>query len=705
MHETRQKSSFLSHVAGLRGWAILLIVWFHLSSSAPAMPEWAGLPFGYFGVEVFIVIMGYFLISGFSRKREVALLPFAEGKFMRLLVPTALVVLPALAAAFFVTDGDELRAMSKTASAALYGTANHQLIRSTSSYFATNASLNPFLHFWYLSVALQLFALSYGGYFILRRLTRRTVIGLLAAAAIISYAFSMADSVRMALTSMGMSCPWNAGAVSYYSTLPRLWELLAGGAILLLPELRSSMKMGILSLLGLLTILGSAICHSSAAQALSLPVVLGTMLVIRYGAVGVTKVLLCNRAALWLGAISASVYWVHMPLLVLWKQWTFRTPTLAAGAMLLVLSLVVGWGFYHAVEKRRFGRIPALIIWTAALGSALIVSSTYGLRKVWNTENNAINLPEYRDFRVSSDTSLGNGFNTALLEPEYGWVSLSLPATRRPQAPEMALPLLQLGPAEQPATYVLVGDSHAQAIYMGMDMVSRELGISGVFLGSIIEPFRDRECPRQFNSYFYNREKAAAFLHWLKSHPEIGTVVVAQLWDKLSQRDINWDLLPVPPNIESNGPALRGFCEDLRAIGKKVVIWGPLPFFEGSNMVTYARWLHRHGYPLRAQHPDFICTRSAYEAKFGKVNALLNALEKDGLCRVLHPAEDVLFRREGESGEEICRAVEDGQIAFKDKDHISVSTSLRVAERLKEQLRELLSPDNGAQHTAAETGH
>lgn len=686
------KQAFLSHVAGLRGWAILLIVWFHLTGSGAAVPKWASLPYGYFGVEVFIVIMGYFLIAGFVRKGNVPLLPFAEGKFMRLLVPAAAVVLPVLAVSLFVVDCDELRAMSKTAAAALYGMANDQLIRSTSSYFATDSSLNPFLHLWYLSVAVQLFLLGYAGHFVLRHLPRKAIVGILALAAVLSYAYSMAEPARMALAALGLPCPWKEGCVSYYATLPRLWELLAGGAVLLLPEVSSRVKARVLSLLGVLMVLVPACCHGETAQALTLPVVVGAMLLIRYGATGVAGILLSNRAALWLGGISTSVYLVHMPLLVLWKQWTFRAPTLPAAAALLLLSLLVGWGFYHAVEKRRFKRVPALALWGTALAAALIVSSTHGLKKVWNTENNAIDLPEYTTFRVCTDKSLAEGFDRQLLEHERGWLTQSLPTQHRPKAPEMDVPLLQLGTAGKPASYVLVGDSHAQAYYMGMDVESQAMDISGVFLASIIVPFRDREYPRRYTGYFYNREKAAAFLHWLECHPEIETVVVAQSWDKMNQLTMDWDLNPVAPGIESNGPALRAFCEDLRTIGKKVVIWGPLPVFESAKTVTYARWLKRHGYELRSQHPEFICTRAAYDAEFGKMNALLDELERDGLCRVLHPAEECLFRRDGENGEECCRALDDGQINFKDRNHISVGTSLRIVHLLRGQLRELLCP-------------
>lgn len=684
------ESSFLSHVAGLRGWAILLIVWFHLTAFGSTVPEWLQLPCGYFGVEAFLVIMGYFCISGFVRKGEVPLLPYLEGKFMRLLVPTAVIVLSVLAAGLFTTDCTELEAMSKTATAALYGTANHQLIRSTTSYFATGAACNPFLHFWYLSVSVQLFALSYAGYFILKRFSRKTVIIVLAVVSALSFLYSLADVVRELTLSWGLPALWKAKCVSYYATMPRIWEFLAGGAVLLLPEVTNRRKASALALSGFAVFLAAACYHGESAQALSIPVVVAVILIIRYGAAGLTGALLNNPLALWLGGISTSLYLVHMPLLALWKQWTFRSPSLSVCLMLLGVSLLCAWCFCRAVEKRRFTLRMAVLIWGTAMAAALVGKGTHGLQNIWDKDINAVRLQEYTDYQINMDASLGVGFDADALLPEQGWLHLSQP-DRKVHLPAMELPLVHLGP-QGTARFVLIGDSHAQALYMGMDAAAGELGIPGVFLGSIIEPFINRTCPPIARGYYYNREKALALFRWLDSHPEIENVVIAIRWTKLMQRDLDWDMHAVPPTTESNGAALREFCTRLRSHGKKITIWAPLPSFEGAKTVSYARWLKRHGHPLHAMHPEYICTREAYEAEFGAVNKLFNDMEKEGLCHVLRPADTSLFRYDATLGKHVCRAVDSGCIAFSDDNHISVPTSLRLCREMKEQIREFLMP-------------
>lgn len=52
--------AFLTHLAGLRGIAILLVVLFHLNGDV--------FHEGYLGVDVFLVISGYLLIAAWLRK-------------------------------------------------------------------------------------------------------------------------------------------------------------------------------------------------------------------------------------------------------------------------------------------------------------------------------------------------------------------------------------------------------------------------------------------------------------------------------------------------------------------------------------------------------------------------------------------------------------------------------------------------------------
>ncbi len=165
----QKQTNFLTHVAGLRGLAILLVVWFHISQNNAVMPPALTLPFGCFGVDVFFVIMGYFLIGSFTKGKINALdwrsaISFSVGKFYRLWPPLAVMLIAGTILRLFFLDCDQLSTMARTAKRALEGTANIYLAKSTAGYFAEGSGMNPFLHTWYLSVTVQFFLISYIGY-------------------------------------------------------------------------------------------------------------------------------------------------------------------------------------------------------------------------------------------------------------------------------------------------------------------------------------------------------------------------------------------------------------------------------------------------------------------------------------------------------------------------------------------------------------
>ena len=68
----------MKQITSLRGLAIILIILFHLN------PE--HFPYGYFGVEVFLVISGYLLMKSFQKQQmQIRLGEFARKKVLRLI--------------------------------------------------------------------------------------------------------------------------------------------------------------------------------------------------------------------------------------------------------------------------------------------------------------------------------------------------------------------------------------------------------------------------------------------------------------------------------------------------------------------------------------------------------------------------------------------------------------------------------------------
>lgn len=135
----------MKQITSLRGLAIILIILFHLN------PE--HFPYGYFGVEVFLVISGYLLMKSFQKQQmQIRLGEFARKKVLRLFTPVAVIIPLTLLAGMFFLDYTDLATASSTGGYTLIGAANRFLAVIQSDYFAQDSSGNPFLHMWYLAV-------------------------------------------------------------------------------------------------------------------------------------------------------------------------------------------------------------------------------------------------------------------------------------------------------------------------------------------------------------------------------------------------------------------------------------------------------------------------------------------------------------------------------------------------------------------------
>lgn len=672
------ENKFLTHVAGLRALAILLVVWFHIALCNRNLPEWASLPCGYFGVDIFLVIMGYFLITGFVRRPSYSLRDFARGKAMRILPPLAIMLMVAFIACMWCMDFKELRAIAKTGLGALLGYSNYQLIDSSAGYFAEDSTLNAYLHTWYLALTLQVFVLAYALYYLLRKSSRRVVLLVLGAISILSLLWHQSANIRVLWVSMGLPHFGPDELVSYYDTLPRLWEVAAGGLVLLLPDVRNRVLSFVLSLLGLLLVLVPSFSGKGEFDMTPL-VVVGVILIIRYFADTRLHYLFSNSAAQWLGKISFSVYLVHMPLVVMYRAYTLEAPGLAYAVVILVASVFIGYGFWWAVEKRRISWKPALGVWIAALALCGIADATRGLQKIWNADINAIDIPKYTEWEGCYSKELLTGLDTDIHKDEGGWHTLAAGKSRK-----LDTPLLWLGTRNQQASFVLLGDSHAQAFFAGFDICCKKYNITGVYFSSIMIPFWNREVLPVTQQYFYNRAKGESFIQWLKSQPQIKTVVVAQYWTRLSSLNLDWDRHPVSSDIEESAKALREFCLQVKSSGKQLVFMGPLPNFEESKMLSYARWLARKGMPLDAVHAGFIRTKDEHDKMFAKEVAVLRSLQDEGLCHVCFPAEAMF-----ENGS--IKAIDKGVILYKDGNHVTGVGSAKILDSQMPALLPLLT--------------
>ena len=130
----------------LRGWAVLLVVLYHLQVE--------GFTSGFLGVDIFFVISGYLMAVMYTPERK---LEFFSKRARRLLPAYFVVVLATLATCLTITTPNDF---GQVARQALFATAFLPNIGYwlENSYF-DKAAFKPLLHLWSLGVEIQFYLL------------------------------------------------------------------------------------------------------------------------------------------------------------------------------------------------------------------------------------------------------------------------------------------------------------------------------------------------------------------------------------------------------------------------------------------------------------------------------------------------------------------------------------------------------------------
>ncbi len=373
-HQTEPRVTYLRFIDGLRAFAILPVLAFHLSPSL--------LPGGYLGVDVFFVISG-FLITGVlikdaeqgSRGVAVALLSFWERRMRRLLPASSLVLLVSFIGALVFLSLEDAEVFGGSLIAAALFHANIFFAR-TLDYFAAPPEQHPLLHFWSLAVEEQFYFI----WPLVILLAFRFGRGRALAASII---------VVLSLASFAWLL-WGPDAASgqhFYLLTTRVWELGLGSLLALtLPLLHLPARLAqAVSLMAALVILASFAVLSEdygLPGPASLPLVVSTAVLLWAGArqggqapTWITRAL-CWRGFVAIGLISYSLYLWHWPVLAFAHAafagalplWSWL-PLLA----LIFMASLLSWRFVERPIRRWKGAV------TTKLKLAVVGGSLAGL--------------------------------------------------------------------------------------------------------------------------------------------------------------------------------------------------------------------------------------------------------------------------------------------------------------------------------------
>ncbi|HTT84826.1 MAG TPA: acyltransferase family protein [Rhizomicrobium sp.] len=559
-HSISTRQGYRPEIDGLRALAILPVVLFHYG-----VPGFRG---GFVGVDMFFVISGYLitsLIQGELERGDFSLARFYARRVRRIF-PALFAMLAVVSATAFIFffPLDLVRYAQSLFATALFG-ANFEFWREA-GYFDTFADQKPLLHLWSIAVEEQFYLLFPALLLGLRHAPARRRAGMIAG---------------VLVASLGLSA-WGvlAAKVATFYLLPaRAWELMLGSLLALgvLPRPKSRIATELLSALGAALILAAVFQFTPRmpfpGPAALLPCV-GAALVIHAAQPGKTLAgtLLASRPLVFVGLISYSLYLWHWPVFVFATYIDFREPSGTAGVALMTLSFalaVLSWRYVEQPFRKARFRLRRRAAFAAVAGVMALAAAS-------------------ASFASSSDgfpQRLRPGLQRILAEQDDHEPRIGNCFFRTAQDVR-AHRLCVIGAKNARPSFLLWGDSHADAILPAVSAAAADAGRGGIFAGGeACPPLLGVTTPmprcRAFN------DAVAALAH----DPAIREVILEARWAKYAEgspygdepkghvalRDDTCDGAPEGDNHMVFRRGLARTLGELVSLNKKIVLVASVP--------------------------------------------------------------------------------------------------------------------------------
>ena len=649
-----RKDGFRPDIEGMRGIAVLLVVLFH-----SGVPGFGG---GFIGVDVFFALSGY-LITGIilneiTKRGKLSFRNFYARRARRLLPAAGLVVVSTLVLMLLMYSPLELGKYASWASYTSLYASNYMFMWDASNYFASDVTRNPYLHTWSLAVEEQfyLFWPALIALTLIATKSRRQLAVVLTVMSGVSLAFC--------IWLTNYRAPW-----AFFGLPTRAWEFGLGGLGCMVPAeylVRRKSLTAAVGWIGFAAVLAGSVVFSSQTPfpglAAALPV-LGTIAVLlawfsglRWGPIA----LLETSPLQYLGRQSYSWYLWHWPILLLAG---LQFPNISWPGKLLaaLVALALAHITFITLEKPvRFHPFlvarPGLSLGLAPLVAVLGVTVsllTQGIaRRELASEPQASFWAAANDRRVLFEAHCltGSG-STRLAECTYG------------------------DPASD-TTILLFGDSHAEHWFPALNRIALE---NHWRLLTLLKA----SCPpaevKIFNTNLKRDDtectewRSAALAHITGLHPHL---VVLSESDQPVAAPGQMQLHSVSSEDWERG--LRSTVSYLDSRGVKTVVIAdvPRPEFDVPTCLSRAAARSHSAQDCNVSRSTAL-NEDARRAERAAVTGLSN-------IRLLDFADQLCPNQ-------VCQTLVDGQVVFRDGDHLTSSFSQSLAPVLK---REMESFDN-----------
>ena len=676
--------SFRPDLEGLRGIAVALVVLFHA--------RLLGVVGGFIGVDAFYVLSG-FLITGLllrelATRGRLDLVAFYGRRARRILPAATVAIVVILVAAAFIVAPLDLPAVAADATASGLFVGNMLFAFRATDYFASSTP-SPFLHYWSLGVEEQ-FYLVWPILLLVAFRARR--LGLVVfAVCVLSFVLSIV------LTSV--QAPW-----AFYGLPTRAWQLALGALLALHGPALARLPSALIAIGGWLGIallgIAAALLDPTTGYpgfAALLPTTAVALVILAGGRHGGPGRLLAVAPLRLLGRISFSLYLYHWPVLVLASVLVGElSPVLRWSLVgLSVAAAAASWRLVEEPFRRArllrprrsfvFGSSAICMVLIAAQLMGVLGASSVAASNIVHTD-----AVETQDVITASQvSSLPNEATaapatvTATSTPTAAPTMAPVPHELRPRLGDVRRdvdglnergcglslagsqpPLCTLGTAEGAITVALVGDSHAAQWFPALDVIAQQRGWK-------ILPFTKDSCifldmrivslhlEREYNECTRWRDQVVTALQ--RAQPDL-VVVASSRW-----------VHPVDPADADPQRQSDAMVRLLRALPGRVAIIADTPL----SAVDVPACLSR-------------TDRTAADCATARGYALTAHLARDGRAAAALGAT-LIDPTQWLCGPDICPAVIDWTIVYRDDHHLTATMARRLAPLLESGLMEALS--------------
>lgn len=380
---------YRTDIQGLRAIAVLAVIFFHFN------PAW--LSGGFVGVDVFLVISGFLIVSILLHKKAQpgyrlikTLRYFYESRLKRIAPAyfVMLVLVSLMASVLFLPQ--DLDVYKKSLSKAAYFNSNDHF-SGFGDYFAPVNREQPLLHTWSLAVEIQFYLLVP---MLVLVVPAKALKWLLATLLI---GFTAVAEYRLRILGIEQA--------TYYSLYARLPEFFAGGLVAVYVYTNGWGNKPWLNALGLSLIVFATITQPHLGHFPGLPAllpVIATALILMHPAQGFAQRLLASPVMVRLGELSYSLYLWHWPVLALLRYYTgVEVLTLSFSLLFFALTLMLSVLSYYWVETplraQRTHIKQALAYCFLALVTLATVKGISKLNEVVSPTQLAIEYQRYAD--------------------------------------------------------------------------------------------------------------------------------------------------------------------------------------------------------------------------------------------------------------------------------------------------------------------